>query len=168
MSNPFIGEIISVGFDFAPQGWAKCDGQIMPIDQNDALFALIGTTYGGDGQSTFGLPDLRGRGPVHMGQGPGLSNRIIGESGGVETVALTTNQIPAHSHPVAAATSFTSSSPAGSAPAPGATYGDAPDATRMHGSMVQPAGAGSAHENMPPFLAINWCISLSGVFPSQG
>src|SRR5512143_3908889 len=98
MSNPFIGEIRMFGGNFAPAGWAFCDGSLLPISENDALFTLIGTTYGGDGQTTFALPDLRGRLPVHMGTGAGLSSFVIGEAGGVETVTLTTSQMPGHSH----------------------------------------------------------------------
>jgi microcystin-dependent protein len=167
MSAPYTGEIIAVGFNFAPSNWAECDGAILPIDQNDTLFLLIGTTYGGDGVTTFALPDLRGRGPMHMGQGPGLSNRVIGEQGGSEAVTLTASSMPSHSHTAAAATSFSSGSPTGDTPAPGSNYGTTPDGTLMHGSMVQPAGSGQPHENMSPFLSINWCICLFGLFPSR-
>ena len=166
MSEPFVGEIIPVGFNFAPQGWAQCDGQLLAIAQNDVLFSLIGTTYGGDGRETFALPDLRSRGPVHQGQGPGLSSRTLGEAGGAETVTITANQMPSHTHSVAAATAFTSSSPTGAVPAPGSPYGD-PDTTRMHPSMIQPVGGNQPHENMPPFLVINWCISLYGIYPPR-
>src|SRR3712207_3315813 len=100
MSEPFIGEIRMVGFNFAPRGWATCDGQLLSIAQNTALFSLLGTTYGGNGQTTFALPDLRGRAALHQGQGPGLTNRVIGEASGTETVTLTTNQMPSHSHGV--------------------------------------------------------------------
>jgi microcystin-dependent protein len=167
VSAPYTGEIIAVGFDFAPVNWAECDGAILPIDQNDTLFGLIGTTYGGDGVTNFALPDLRGRGPMHNGLGPGLSNRVIGERAGSEAVTLTTSSIPAHGHTAAAGTAFSSGSPTGGTPAPGSTYGTPPDTTQMHGAMVQPTGGSQPHENMPPFLAINWCICLFGLFPSM-
>src|SRR3982751_6487214 len=103
MSNPFLGEIRMAGFNFAPRGWAFCAGQLLPISQNDALFALVGTTYGGDGQTTFGMPDLRGRVPINQGQGPGLSNYVMGQMSGTESVTLITAQIPPHSHAINAA-----------------------------------------------------------------
>ena len=167
MSSPFIGEIRLVGFSFAPVGWAKCDGAILAIAQNDALFALIGTTYGGDGQVTFALPDLRGRVPIHNGQGPGLSSYIIGQAAGTETVTLTANQLPGHTHFGAGAvgsgdTNLSTGMPASGGPnlyASGQGAGTTIAGTQSGGS--QP------HENMAPFAVVNFVISLFGIFPSQ-
>jgi microcystin-dependent protein len=159
-----------VGFNFAPQGWAFCDGSLLPISENDALFALIGTTYGGDGQTTFGLPNLAGRIPIHMGTGPGLSNRLIGELAGVEQVTVTNAQMPQHSHaPQAQSTNGILNTPqngiwAGSTTALYST--DQPNVL-MRAGLVNPAGGSQPHENMMPFLAINFIISLYGIFPSQ-
>jgi microcystin-dependent protein len=164
--TPFVGEIIAVAFSFAPQGWAMCDGALLPIEENQTLFNLIGTTYGGDGQTTFALPDLRGRGPVNQGSGPGLTSRTLAEEGGAETVTLVQGQLPQHGHGLAAATSFTSSSPTNASPAPGEAYGS-PGSLAMESDMIQPVGSGGAHENMPPFLTVNWCISLFGIFPPR-
>jgi microcystin-dependent protein len=169
MSTPYIGEIRMVGFNFAPQGWAFCDGQVMAIAQNDALFALIGTTYGGDGQITFALPNLLGRVPIHMGTGPGLSTRVIGESGGSESVTLTTNQLPAHGHtPLAYSAVGSQSSPqnglwAGSADA---RYSTSPANQPMRNTLIGAGGGGQPHANLMPFAAINFIISLFGIFPS--
>ncbi len=166
MSSPFIGEIRLFAGNFAPQGWAFCDGSLMAIADNDALFNLIGTTYGGDGQNTFALPDLRSRVPIH--QGPGF---VIGQIGGEESVTLTTQQIPAHSH-VAQCRAGTSNSanPSGnfwgsSSALQYAVPGDAvgPMAT----AALPPTGGSQPHDNMIPFLGINYIISLFGVFPSQ-
>lgn len=171
MSNPYIGEIRMFGGNFAPAGWHFCDGSTMPISENDALFTLLGTTYGGDGQETFGLPDLRGRVPIHQGQGGGLQNYQIGESAGTETVTLTTNQIPLHSH------ALIGSADIGTDPAPSndvlATstivkpyVGVAPDAT-MPQATITPSGGSQPHENTMPFLCVNFIISLYGRFPTQ-
>src|SRR5262245_24456486 len=116
MSDPYVGDIRIFGGNFAPLGWAFCDGRLLPISENEVLFQLIGTTYGGDGQETFALPDLQGRIPIHMGQGPGLSNFVLGEQGGVESVTLNTNQIPVHSHQLGAADGATGATPAGAVP----------------------------------------------------
>lgn len=171
MSEPFLGEIQMVGFNFAPRGWAFCHGSILSIAQNDALFALLGTTYGGDGQSTFALPDLRGRIPINQGQGPGLNNRIVGEVGGTETVTLSQQQMPSHTHQVMAATNGArTSAPNGNALA----SGEADVFSRASGSEVglaptQLSAAGSTlpHENMQPVLAVNFIIALEGIFPSR-
>jgi microcystin-dependent protein len=168
MSNPFIGEIRMVGFNFAPQGWAFCSGQLMSIAQNNALFALVGTTYGGDGQNTFGLPDLRGRVPIHQGQSPGTSNYQIGQQGGTETVTLISSQLPAHTHPVAAAaggndTNASSGMPASGGPNLYATGAGTPPAPMT----VMPTGGNQPHENMAPYVAISFVICLFGIFPSQ-
>jgi microcystin-dependent protein len=169
VSQPFIGEIRMFGGNFAPAGWAFCDGALQPISQNDALFALIGTTYGGDGQTTFALPNLQSRIPLHSGQGPGLSNYTLAQTGGAETVTLTVQQVPAHSHAPAAATAATGSDPAGSVPAGGSVkqFSSQPPDQPMNAAQAGVAGGSQPHANMPPFLALNFIISLFGVFPSQ-
>jgi microcystin-dependent protein len=170
VSEPFIGEIRMFGGNFAPAGWAFCDGSLLPISENDALFNLIGTTYGGDGQSTFALPDLRGRIPIHMGQGSGLSNRILGQQGGVETVTLTTGQIPSHTHALNASSSAATNAatPADIMANPGTTflYAAAPS-IGMHASAVGTAGGSQPHTNLAPYLCVSFIISLFGIFPSQ-
>ncbi|MCU1356488.1 MAG: Tail Collar domain protein [Acidimicrobiales bacterium] len=164
MTEPMIGEIRMVGFTFAPRGWAMCNGQLLPISQNTALFSLLGTTYGGNGQTTFGLPDFRGRMPVHRGQGPGLANRDQGEAAGVEAVTLTTAEIPAHQHAGAASTGDpTSNRATGTAPARGGAYGQ-PDGAGAAGSLV---GGSQPHPNLPPYLVVNFIIALEGIFPSR-
>jgi microcystin-dependent protein len=171
MENPFVGEIALVGFNFAPVGWALCNGQLLAINQNTALFSLLGTMYGGDGVTTFALPDLRGRVPLHMGQGPGLSNRTIGEAAGAESSTLTPAQMPAHTHQ-AMSTSFNgvTDSPVGNVPARDAAgtpiYGTVPNAP-MHAGAIQSTGGSQPHDNMQPFLAINYIISLVGIYPSR-
>ncbi len=165
MSNPFVGEIRMFGGSFAPAGWAFCDGQLMPISENDTLFNLIGTTYGGDGQETFGLPDLRGRLPIH--QGAGL---VIGESSGVETVTLTINQIPIHSHvPLCNSGNGTSTTPNSSVWAKSAdsTPYTTPQNTPMNPAALTSAGGSQPHENMMPYLTVSFIISLFGIFPTQ-
>ena len=166
MSQPFIGEIRMFAGNFAPVGWAFCNGAIIPIDQNDALFNLIGTTYGGDGQTTFALPNLQSRVPIHVG--PGFA---LGQSGGAETVTLTTSQIPAHSH-VAQANSNqgTASTPANTVWAAEATltqYSNAAPSVGMDPAALGSAGGSQPHDNMIPFLVINFILSLFGIFPSQ-
>jgi len=170
MAEPFRGQILTVAFNFAPSGWAKCDGQLVPIDQNPDLFNLIGTTYGGDGKTTFALPDLRGRAPIHQGGGAGLTQRDIGSSGGAEGVTLTGEQLPAHSHELRAnPNKATSKSPAGNLDAAGGSYAAAPDKpTSMAGAAIGPTGGGQAHENMPPFLTVNYIIALTGTNPNPG
>lgn len=165
MGQPYIGEIRMFAGNFAPVGWMLCDGSILPISQNDTLFNLIGTTYGGDGQTTFALPDLRGRVPLHQGSGFALA-----QTGGAETVTLTVNQIPAHSHvPQANSGSGTQTSPAGNVWAASSNF---PYSTNAPGSNMDPSAIGQAggsqpHDNMVPFVGINFIISLFGVFPSQ-
>ncbi len=170
MSEPFIGEIRLFAGLFAPVGWAFCDGSPLAIADNDALFSLIGTTYGGDGQETFNLPDLRGRVPVHQGSGPGLSSYVAGQTGGVESVALTTSQLPAHTHASTASTAAgASANPQGNvvASSPSVTMfiADAPSLA-LAPSAVTPAGGSQPHENRMPFIAVNYIISLFGIFPS--
>ena len=166
---PFLGEIMMFGGNFAPRGWAFCDGRTLPISQNDALFSLIGTTYGGDGQATFALPDLRGRLPIHQGQGPGLGNYVIGQFGGAENVALSVGSMAAHTHTPAAGTFSESASPGGNVRGPwtGQQYSDAASTSVINNNSVGTNGGGSAHANMPPFLVISFVIALEGVFPSQ-
>ncbi len=169
MSNPYVGEIRMFGGNFAPVGWAFCQGQLMPISENDTLFNLIGTTYGGDGQSTFALPDLQSRVPIHMGQGGGLSNYVIGQSGGVEQVTLTSNQIPAHNHvPQANTGNGSQSSPAGNvwASSTNLPYSANAPAAALDAHAVASAGGSQPHDNMIPFLAVNFIISLFGIYPS--
>lgn len=175
MPTPFVGEIRLFAGNFAPSGWAFCDGSLLSIAENEVLFALIGTTYGGDGQSSFALPDLRSRVPIHLGQGPGLSNRVIGEVGGVEQVTLSAAQMPPHTHTLRG-----SSAPASGAASVSGGMLATPATTRLYG--VTPGGAGSVmstaalsvsggnqpHENRAPSLGLSFIISLFGVFPSQG
>ena len=170
MSSPYIGEIRIFAGNFAPVGWATCDGQLLAISQNDVLFQLIGTTYGGDGQQTFALPDLRGRIPVHQGQGSGLSNYVLGQNGGAESVTLTTGQLPVHTHAASAASGVGHiSEPAGAVPAAHRDYPvfDSAPGSPMAATAIATAGASQPHENMPPYLCINFIISLFGIFPSQ-
>jgi microcystin-dependent protein len=172
MGEPYIGEIRMFGGNFAPTGWAFCAGQLMPISQNDALFTLIGTTYGGDGQETFGLPDLQGRIPVGSGQGPGISQSYqLGEEGGVESVTLTTQQTPIHNHAFLVNSAIgTQTSPSNNflaAPVSGKAYiAGIPDKF-MANTIAQPVGGSQPHDNMQPYLSISFIISLFGVFPTQ-
>lgn len=171
MSNPFLGEIRLFSGNFAPRGWAFCNGQLLDISINSALYALLGTTYGGDGMTTFGLPDLRGRVPVGQGQGPGLSNRVIGQLAGTEAVTLAANQLPQHTHaPRAVPSSATQTSPAngtwavtGGPPA----YSSGSPGAAMSSSAIGSAGGGQPHENMIPFLGLSFIIATEGIFPSR-
>src|SRR5262245_14526241 len=165
MSSPFIGEIRMFAGNFAPVGWAFCNGALIPISENDALFSLIGTTYGGDGQQTFALPNLQSRVPVHVG--PGFA---LGQTGGAETVTLATSQIPAHSHvPQAFGAQGSNSSPAGMVWAQSSlnSYDTNAPSVAMNAAACGSAGGSQPHDNMIPFLAINFLLSLFGVFPSQ-
>ena len=165
--EPFLGEIRLVPFNFAPRGWALCAGQLLPINQNQALFALLGTTYGGNGQTTFALPDLRGRVPVGAGQPSAGSSYPLGETGGQETVALTTRQLAQHGHGVqASSAAATTKNPTTAFPAAGGAYA-AQRNVRMNAAMIGRAGAGEGHENRQPYLALNYIIALQGIFPSQ-
>lgn len=178
--EPFLGEIIWVGFNFCPRGFAAADGQLLPISQNTALFSLYGTTYGGDGRTTFGLPDLRSRVPVHTGDGPGLTSRALGSKGGEEAHSLTSNEMPAHSHGATASVNASddpgnNASPDGALPALAecTNYdGDGPTSpVTMSSSMVSVsignAGGNQAHNNMQPFLTLNACVAITGLFPSR-
>ena len=169
MANPYIGEIRIFAGDFAPNGWFFCEGQMLPIAENEALFQLIGTTYGGDGQETFALPDMRGRAPVHF-TGGASNPHDLGERGGVEEVTLTTQQIPVHAHPLMASGSAgTAASPAGSVLAAGGSgnaYRESVALAAMAGSSVGAAGGSQPHSNLQPYLCVNFIISLYGLFPS--
>jgi microcystin-dependent protein len=171
VTSPFIGEIRLFGFDFAPTGWAMCNGQLLPISQNDALFSLLGTFYGGDGVSTFGLPNLQSRVPIHMGQGSGLSLYDLGQLGGVETVTLTAAQMPLHSHSLNAdVTEANSDAPGGHALAESKThvYGTRSSlGAALNAKSIGDTGDGQPHTNIQPYLTLNFCIALSGVFPSR-
>lgn len=168
MSQPFVGEIKMFAGNFAPRSYAFCDGQLLAISQNDALFSLLGTIYGGDGRTTFGLPDLRGRTPIHYGSGPGLTPRQIGNSGGSERVALTTNQLPSHNHggAVGADDSANATSPGGNTLANTSTPAYVPGGLQAMNPTTA-NGAGQQHDNMMPFQAIHFIIALFGVYPSR-
>lgn len=170
MSEPFIGEIRMVPFNYAPMGWALCNGQLLQISQNTALFSLLGVTFGGDGRTTFALPDLRGRVAIHPGQGPGLSNYQLGQSGGLEQVALSLNQMPSHNHNIQASNNAaTTGSPTGKVPAnTGRTfiYGDQPGVTMAAGA-ISPAGGNQPVSIVQPYLAVNFIIALQGIYPTR-
>ncbi len=167
--EPFLGEIRCFGFGWAPVGWALCQGQLLAISSNTALFSLLGTTYGGNGQTTFALPDLRGRTPLNQGQGPGLSPYDLGQVGGNESVTLNAGQLPPHNHTVAASSTASGKSPAGSVPAftaDGSSYGTGNDLA-MSPSMVGGGGSSQPVAIASPYLAVNWCIAVEGVYPSR-
>jgi microcystin-dependent protein len=181
-SPPYIGEIRAVGFNFAPAGWMTCEGQLLPISENETLFMLIGTTYGGDGQSTFALPDLRGRVPIHMGQGSGLPNYNLGETGGAFAHTLTVNQLPAHTHPYTyqprgQSSTGTTNNPENAYYAAGSGRGGAAYqpvanantamATTSAGAQTTATGGNQPISIAQPYLAMNYIISLFGVFPLQ-
>jgi microcystin-dependent protein len=171
MSNPFIGEIRMFGSNFAPAGWAFCEGQLLPISENDALFNLIGTTYGGDGQSTFGLPDLRGRVPVHQGQSGGSSSYTIGQLAGAEAATLTVNQMPSHRHAFASTAAPGRDTPAGSvlgSPGSGALlYAGGATTSTLSASANTTVGGNQPHTNLMPYLCTSFIISLFGIYPTQ-
>ena len=177
MSNPFVAEIRIFPFNFAPTGWAFCNGQILPLSQNTALFSLLGTTYGGDGKSNFALPNLQGNAPMHPGQGPGLSLHDLGETGGSDTVTLLTSEIPSHTHNIncidGARVAGQSGQPGnatlvktGGAPANAYTTGAAQNLT-MAPNMVGIVGSSLPHNNLMPYLTLNFCIALQGVYPPR-
>ncbi len=172
MSEPFVGEIRMFAGNFAPRGWAFCDGQLLAVSQNDALFALLGTIYGGDGRTTFGLPDLRGRLPIHQGNGPGLSPRTIGSAGGAEQVTVTVPELPAHSHELGAVDQNATEVDGDADDTLGRTVGydlyvppDNP--VGMSSAAVSAVGGSQPHSNVMPFLCINFIIALVGIFPSR-
>lgn len=165
MSEPFLAEIKIFGFNFAPRGWAFCDGQILPINQNQSLYSLLGTTYGGDGRTSFALPELRGRVPVHVGNG-----FTLGQKSGVETVTLSSAEMPNHTH------QFNASSTAGNSPTPSnnvlaqvgaALYTDATNLTPLASSAITSTGGSQSHDNMQPYTTLSFCIALQGLFPSR-
>jgi microcystin-dependent protein len=167
MAQPFVGQMLLVPYNFAPVGWALCQGQLLPIDQYDVLFALIGTTYGGDGQTTFALPDLQGRVPLHAGNG-----YVLGQKGGVEQVTLTLNQLPAHNHfAIGSSNQQTAQSPNSNVLAKGTQMYVTPQVsspnTAMSAQSLTPAGGSQPHDNLQPYLTMNWIIALFGIFPTQ-
>ncbi|MCB2154814.1 tail fiber protein [bacterium] len=165
MSEPFLAEIKLVGFNFPPRGWATCDGQILPINQNQSLYSLLGTTYGGDGRTSFGLPDLRGRTPVHVGNGHNL-----GSKSGEETHTLSASEMPQHSHALNAVSEQGTQTAAlnnNLAESSLPIYGTMSNSASMGSGTVANAGGGQAHNNMQPYLALNFCIALQGLFPSR-
>jgi microcystin-dependent protein len=172
MSEPFLAEVRIFGFNFAPRGWASCDGQILPINQNQSLFALLGTIYGGDGRTTFALPDLRGRTPLHVGTSatPGAINHSQGQKSGEDRHFLSASEMPDHNHSVAANSApATFDEPQGNLPARAGfdAYGGATALGAFGAETVSDAGGGSGHDNMQPYLTLNFCIALQGLFPSR-
>jgi microcystin-dependent protein len=172
MSDPFVAEIRIFPFNFAPTGWAMCNGQLMPISQNTALFSLLGTSYGGDGKSTFALPNLQGSAPLHPGQGPGLSLYDLGQSSGSDTVTLIQTELPAHAHQASGAAGSGPTSP--TANTWGAGAGRTPPPTYVNGSpnvimgnALSVAGGSQPHNNMQPYLTLNFCIAMQGIYPSR-
>ena len=171
-AEPYLGEITMFAGTFAPRGWAFCNGQLLPINQHQALFSLLGTNFGGDGRTSFGLPDLRGRAPIHTGQGPGLSYRFLGERGGVEQIALTSGEMPLHKHHIhATAGKATSTNPVGRGLASSRLVGYAdlpPDPVQaMAEQCMSETGGSQPHQNMPPFLGINYIIAIQGIYPPR-
>lgn len=173
MATPFIAEIKMFGFNFAPAGNALCNGQLVPIAQNTALFSLLGTTYGGNGTTTFALPNLQGRAVMHAGQGPGLSNRVLGETGGAASVTLQASQLPIHSHALNVVAQADGAADRSNAvgnvlakPSDSAYATGALNAT-MNAATVGATGASAAHNNLQPYLTINFCIALQGIFPAR-
>lgn len=171
MSEPFVGEIRMFAGSFAPRGWALCDGQLLAISQNDALFSLFGTIYGGDGRSTFGLPDLRGRVPIHAGSGPGLSPRTIGAKAGAESVTVAVNELASHSHPLTASTNLADeAAPVGNVlaqPSAADLYFPADPAVAMASTSIANSGGNQSHTNLMPFLCVNFIVALVGIYPSR-
>ncbi len=174
MADPFVAEIRIFPFNFAPRGWAWCDGQLLPLSQNTALFSLLGTTYGGNGKSNFALPDLQGRAPMHPGQGPGLSLHDLGETGGSETVTLLESEIPGHSHAVRASSDFADTQ----APSSARSLARSQNASAYQSTVNQsittlspetlaPTGGDQPHNNLQPYLTYYFCIALQGVFPPR-
>lgn len=172
MSEPFLAEVRIMAFNFAPRGWAFCDGQILPINQNQSLYSLLGTTYGGDGRTSFALPDIRGRAPIHIGRSNGGEFHTLGQKSGEETHTLAANEMPQHKH-VWQVSNSPGNAPAGpgkvfaQAPATDPIYGPLSQRQTMRSGTMTNVGGSQAHENMQPYLAINYCIALQGLFPSR-
>jgi len=173
MSDPFIAQITMFGGNFAPRGWAFCNGQLLPIAQNTALFSIVGTTYGGDGRTTFGLPDLRGRVPMHAGTGPGLTPHQLGQKSGSESVVLTASQLPSHNHAANCVAPGGNSSDAANnfwaddAGVSSGTYHSGPPTATMNAGAIGSSGGGQPHDNMQPYQVVNFIIALQGIFPSR-
>ncbi|MBD8890936.1 phage tail protein [Roseibium litorale] len=171
MSEPFVGEIRMFAGNFAPRGWAFCDGQLLAVSQNDALFSLLGTVYGGDGRTTFGLPDMRGRIPIHQGTGPGLSPRRLGSKSGSETVTLTVNQLPSHSHDFSASTALAEEdSPADRVLARVSgynLYNKDTQTTSLNTASIENIGGSRSHTNMMPSICVSFIMALVGIYPSR-
>lgn len=171
MSEPFVAEVRIFAGNFAPRGWAFCNGQLLPVSQNTALFSLIGTTYGGDGRTTTALPDLQGRAPMHPGRGPGLTSRRLGQRGGSETVTLAEIQMPNHTHPMVAdpnpAEQVTPVNNALARSVGGSIYGPANNLVSFNAATMPSAGGSQPHNNLQPFLALNFIIALVGLYPSR-
>jgi microcystin-dependent protein len=169
-STPWVGEVLLVPYNFAPTGYALCNGQILPIASNTALFSLLGTQFGGDGKTNFALPDLRGRSPIGSGQGPGLSSYVVGQMGGEEQVTLTVSQMPSHTHTVKAASSLANQSAAGgnawAAQSLLQIYSSSAGSSMAPGA-VSTAGGGQPHDNLSPYLTLNYIIALEGIYPSR-
>lgn len=173
--DQFVGQVIAVGFNFAPVGWVLCNGQLLPIGQYEVLYTLLGTTYGGDGINTFGVPDLRGRSPIGQGTGPGLPTAVLGQAAGTETVTLLTTQMPAHPHLLQASTTTgtqtkptTTSVLANQSNTDVQIYGAAPSTVSLATGSIGQAGGSQPHENQQPFNTVNYIISTVGIFPTQG
>ena len=171
MSEPFLAEVRIVGFNFAPRGWAFCDGQILPINQNQSLYSLLGTTYGGDGRTSFALPDMRGRVPIHVGRSNGGSDHREGQKSGEETHTISAAEMPQHDHIVKVSSSTANDNLASghvfANTAPNDLYISPANLTNMNSNSISNVGGGQGHENMQPYLAVNFCIALQGLFPSR-
>ncbi len=170
MAQPYVGEIRMFAGNFAPAGWLFCDGSLLAISENDTLFALIGTTYGGDGQSTFAVPDLRSRVPIHQGTGSFGTSYFLAETGGVESITLNLNQIPIHNHTPLASNTGGSDNPANNfwaSSTTGKPYNAGPPTIQLNAGTIGTAGGNQSHDNMIPFLCVSYIISLFGIFPSQ-
>jgi microcystin-dependent protein len=173
MADPFVAEIRIFGFNFAPKGWATCDGQLLPISQNTALFSLLGTFYGGNGKSTFALPNLQGSAPLHQGQGNGLSEYFLGQQGGSDFITLLDSEMPQHNHTLMSVAGFAASdnSPQGNVLAKAAAglnaYAPAPNLVTMAPQAISPAGGSLPHNNMMPYLTLTFCIAMQGIFPAR-